>query len=478
MTNTSKKKITNGILWSTVETLATKGIQFLLSILIARLVSPSDYGIIAMLAIFLAIAQSFSDCGFSLALIQKKDRTEADFSTVFYFNLIIAIISYLLLVIMSPYIATFYKEPLLNVVTPWVGIIIIISAFSIVQNAKLTIDYNFKTLAKVSFYSVLMGGGFGLFLAWKGYGVWALIAQSITTALLNVVFLFGYTRWIPKLIFSWISFRELFSFGSKLLLGGLIHTIYLNLYSLVIGRRFSAFEVGLYSRSQSIAFFPSSNFTIMISKVFYPALCDIQNDSEKLSKLFLQSLRFSAFVIFPIMVGIQVLSQPLISCLLTDKWIAGAELLSILCLAYMWYPITYLNWQILNVKGRTDLSLKAEFIKKIFALVILFATIPFGVKIMCWGLVLYNITDIIVIIYFVKKVINVSYKEEIKHLTPVILLSGFMGICIYISILIIQNPIIQLIGGTSVGLIVYIMFSYLFKFMEFETFKSIIKNRA
>lgn len=467
MNDSLKHQAVKGVMWSAVERFSVQGIQFILTIIIARLVLPSDYGLIAMLGIFLAIAQVFVDSGFSNALIQKKDRTETDFSTVFYFNIFISIIIYFLLYISAPYISTFYKEPELSSVTRWIGLNIIISSFSIVQRAKLTINVDFKRQAKASLVAVLVSGAIGIFLAYKGWGVWALVAQTLSNSLLNTLLLWIFAKWIPKWVFSRESFHTLFSFGSKLLLSGLLHTIYINLYSLVIGRRYSSMDVGFYNRAYQFANFPSINIVGIINRVIFPIQCEMQDDNERLKTSFIKYLRMSCFIIFPLMIIMAVLSKPFILLLLTEKWLPAAELLSILCFAYMWYPVMVVNNQILNVKGRSDYFLYAEIIKKIVAITILLITLPFGVRTLCWGIVVYNFFDMAIIIYYTKKVIYIGYLEQVRNIIPLFLLSVLMGGITYLSLYLSEGNLFrELITGSVVGLLIYVFASLLFKVRE------------
>lgn len=462
MTDSLKSQAVKGVVWSAVERFSVQGIQFVLSIIIARLVAPSEYGLIAMLGIFLAIAQTFIDSGFSIALIQKKDRTEVDFSTVFYFNIIISLVVYLLLFFAAPYITIFYNEPSLNIITKWLGLNIIISAFSIVQCAKLTIRLDFKTQAKASLIAVVISGICGIILAYTGYGVWALVFQSLLNNLLNTFLLCFFTRWIPTMEFSWQSFRILFTFGSKLLLSGLLHTIYLNLYSLVIGKRYSAIDVGYYNRAYSMVQYFSVNIVGVLTRAIYPMQCDLQDNEEQLKYSFIQYLQVSCYFIFPLMIGISILAKPLIVVLLTEAWLPTAELLSILCLAYIWYPIMLVNNQILKVKGRSDYFLKAEIIKKIVAILILFITLPWGVRNLCWGVFFYNIIDCIIIIYFTKKVINIGYWEQMKNILPLLIINIVMAVVLWIFVLFVQQVWLQLLGGGLVSITVYLIMSFLF----------------
>lgn len=477
MADSLNSQTVKGVAWSAVERFSVQGIQFVLTIIIARLVLPADYGLIAMLGIFLAIAQTFIDSGFSNALIQKKDRTEVDFSTVFYFNIVISLVVYLILFFSAPYIAIFYKEPQLDIITKWTGLNIIISAFSIVQRAKLTIDVDFKNQAKASFIAVLTSGIIGILLAYKGYGVWALVIQTLLNSLLNTCLLWIFAKWIPKWVFSRESFNTLFSFGSKLLLSGLLHTIYINLYSLVIGRRYTSMDVGFYNRAYQFAGFPSINIVGIINRVIFPIQCEMQDDNERLKISFLKYLRMSCFIIFPVMIIVAVISKPLILLLLTDKWLPASELLSILCFAYMWYPVMVVNNQILNVKGRSDYFLYTEILKKVIAIAILFITLPFGVRTLCWGIVVYNFFDMAIIIYYSKKVIFVKYWEQIYNVMPLFLVSLLMGSVVYLSTQLLEGYLLgQLAAGSLIGLLVYILACLIFRIREIDQIILIIKK--
>lgn len=476
MSDSIKHQVVKGVMWSAIERFSVQGIQFVLTIIIARLVLPSDYGLIAMLNVFLAIAQVFVDSGFSNALIQKKDRTETDFSTVFYFNIFISIVFYLLLYFGAPYIASFYKEPDLSPITRWIGLNIVIAGFSIVQRAKLTINVDFKRQAKASLIAVLISGIMGILLAYKGWGVWALVIQSLSNSLLNTLLLWIFAKWIPKWEFSRESFNTLFSFGSKLLLSGLLHTIYINLYSLVIGRRYTSMDVGFYNRAYQFASFPSINVVGIFSRVIFPIQCKMQDD-EYLKVSFLKYLRMSCFIIFPLMTIVTVLSKPLVLLLLTEKWLPAAELLSILCIAYMWYPIMVVNNQILNVKGRSDYFLYAEILKKVIAIAILFITLPFGVRILCWGIVVYNFFDIAIILYYSKKVIFIRYWDQIYNIIPLFFASLLTGSMVYLSMQFFKENLLgQLIVGSIIGLVVYILACLILKIREIDQIVLIIKK--
>lgn len=472
------QKTLNGVIWSGIERFSVQGIQFILSFVIARKLLPSDYGLIAMLNIFMAIAQTFIDSGFSNALIQKQNRTNKDYSTVFYFNIIVAVILYALLVGCASPIATFYHEPLLRNIIVWVGLNLIINSFATVQRAKLTIELNFKIQAYISLISVILSGSAAVYMAYNDYGVWTLVYQSLLTNLINTILLWIFAHWSPLLVFSKTSFIELFSFGSKLLGGGILHTLYTNLYTLIIGKVFSSTDLGFYNRAFSLTQYPSSNITGIIARVTYPVECEMQHDNPKLQETYFSYIRYVAFIVFPLMIGLAAISEPLIKIVLTEKWIGAVPYIQIMCFAYMWDPMMRMTWDLLNVKHRSDFSLKSEIIKKIVAFSILFITIPFGIKIMCIGLIGYAIADLIIVTQFVKKLLPlVTFLNLVRQLTPYFALSVIMGICVYLYITFIQNIWLQFVGGIILGCIIYLIGACLIRLKELTTILQKIKKK-
>lgn len=465
-----------GIFWSAIERFSMQGILFVQSIILARLLSPSDYGLVTMLTIFLAIAQSFIDSGFSNALIQKQGRTEIDYSTVFYFNIVVGIVLYLLLFASSRYIADFYSEPLLSSIVKVSGLSIIINSFGVVQYAKLSISLNFKRQAISSLTAVTISGIIGISLAYCGYGVWSLVVQSLLNNFLNIFLLWLLAKWRPLFCFSMESFRSLFSYGSKLLFSGLLHTIYINLYSLAIGKKMNSYDLGIYKQAHTFSTFPSTNITNIIHKAMFPVLCSIQDDEKKLETSFLIYIRTTCYIIFPLMTGLAALSDPFIKIVLTEKWIDVVPILQILCAAFMWDPLMRINNYLLYVKGRTDYTLKAEVIKKVIAFIILFSSISFGLYIIASGLILYSFIDIFIITRFTCKVSGITLRKEIKIIFPIFLLALSMGVVVRIVIQFIISPYIQLMVGVLSGISYYFLVSKLFGFDDLPFLLRTIKN--
>lgn len=472
-----KEKTVKGVFWSSIDRFSSQGIQFIFSILIARMLLPSDYGVIAMLGIFLAVSQSFIDSGFGTALVQKIDRTETDFSTVFYFNILVACFFYGLLWIISPYIASFYDIPLLESVTKAVALTLIFNALGGIQNAKLTIAIDFKTRAKISLMCTISTGIIGLIMAYKGYGVWALVTQNIANSILNATLLWLFVRWIPQRTFSMQSFRQLFGFGSKLLASGLLDTIYNNIYPLVIGKFFSASTLGVYSRASSLAQYPSSNLTSVLQSVTFPVLSSIQNDEERLGNAYRRLLRMSVFIIFPLMIGLSAVADPFIRLVLTDKWEGAIYLLQIVCFSMMWYPMHAINLNLLQVKGRSDYFLKLEIIKKIIGVSMLCITVPIGIVAMCYGSICTSIICLGVNTHYTWKLIGYGFKRQMREMLPTLLHALVMGAIAWTAVQLLPTIESQLIGGILSGATYYIIGAWLLKFKELQEVVSLIKRK-
>jgi len=458
-----KHRAISGIAWSGIERFSVQGIQFIVQIILARLLTPDDYGVVAMLVVFLAIFQIFIDSGFSSALVQKHDRSEVDYSTVFYFNIGISVVLFLMFFFFAPLIAMFYETPVLTSVARVVAFNLIINAFAVVPRAKFTVLMDFKTQAKASLVAVIISGGIGIWMAYAGYGVWALVFQSLLNNGVNTSLLWVLSKWWPLRTFSMVSFKRLFSFGSKLLLSSLLDTIYGNLYILVIGRMFTAQELGLYSKANNFAQLPPTNFTAIVNRVVFPVMCEMQHDNERIKTVFNKYLRISTFIIFPLMIGLAVLAEPFIRLVLTERWLEVVLFLQILCFSYMWFPVHALNLLLLKVRGRSDLFLRLEVIKKIVGVIILIVTIPFGITIMCLGIVLSSVSLLGVNTYYTKKYFNIGFFEQIRYIFPSFLLSAGMGVVIFLLKKINLSDILTLILGFGVGCLFYISIAAAFK---------------
>lgn len=476
MAESLKDKTVKGVIWSSVERFSVQGVQFFVMLVIARLLTPNDYGLVGMLAIFIAVAQTLIDSGFSQALIRKQNRTETDNNTVFYFNIVVSILLYVFLFAIAPSVADFYEEPQLVILMRVLCIVVIINSFAVVQRTLLTANINFKLQAKVSFISALVSGSIGVCLALKGFGVWTLVFQQLLSSFVTVFLLWWFSPWRPDLLYSWKSFRELFSFGSKLMAVGLIDTIYNNLYQIIIGKIFSAASLGFYTRAQHFSELPSSNITGILQRVTYPVLCNIQDDNERLRDNYRKLLRVSAFVVFPVMCLMAGLAHPLVQLLIGDKWDYAATLLIPICFFMMWYPIHAINLNLLQVKGRSDLFLKLEIIKKVIIVSVLILSIPFGLLFMCYSRIATTIICLVINTYYTGKLIQVGFIKQMKDILGSLVTSFVVFLSILFVVGLTENPFLQLLLGFIVAVTIYLGTAFLFKFEEIKYIKQIIRK--
>ena len=458
-----KQKAINGALWSGTERALTRGTQFIVTIILARLLTPADYGLIGMMAIFMAIAQSLINSGFGQALIQKKDADSTDFSTVFYFNIVVSVLIYLILFVTAPLIADFYEQTKLIQLARVMGLNFIINAFGLIQTTILTKSIDFKTQTKISFISIITSGLLGISLAYMGWGVWALVFQVLCKHLLHTVFLWVFNSWRPLATFSYQSFKDLFSFGSKLLLAGLLDTVFKNIYLLIIGKYFSAVSLGFYTQAKRLQELPVLTFTSIIRKVTFPTFSQIQDDNAQLKIGYQKSLKVSAFIIFPLMVGLAVVAEPFVLVVLTEKWKGAIPFIQILSIAGMLYPIHALNVNILQVKGRSDLFLRLELIKKGLTVIAIIISIQWGVIGLVIGGLIVSVLALGINTYYSAKMIQYPFSNQIADLFSILLISIAMAIGIYGLTFIITDMLVLLLSQTISGLVLYFLISWLFK---------------
>lgn len=467
-------RIKTSVIWSAVDKIAYSGMQLIINLVLARLILPEEYALVAMISIFIALGQTFVDSGFSLSLIHKQNRTIVDFSTVFYFNIGISIILYLLLYISSPLIANFYHNDVFIPLTRIVALNLIISSFAIVQRAVLTIKTDFRTQAIISLISIVCSGFIGILLAYKGFGVWAMVTQTLLNHFFVAFFLWIVVRWTPLLSFSIYSFKELFSYGSKLLASRLINTICQNLHTVLIGKFYAPQDVAYFSNANQLSLYSSGYLNEIIQRALFPIQCEIQDDLAQSRQFFYRMMRLSSYIIFPIMVTMIVLAKPFVIVVLTSKWEGMIMLMQIIACAYMWYPIMSSN-QMFNVLGRTDLYLKTEIIKKIFFVLIVAISLKLGVTIMCVGIIVYNFIEMYVTILLLKKVLPLSFNDIIFNILPSLLLTIGAATITYIVISLIGSMLIKLLLGIIISIFSYIVLSLLFKSQDLSDILKIIK---
>lgn len=418
MQESLKDKTVRGVGWSFIDNIASSGITFLVGLILARLLTPEEYGVMAMIAIFIAVSNSIIDSGFSNALIRKVHINRIDYNTVFYFNIVVSIVLYISLFLASPAISVFFKEPILMEVMRIIGFILIINALSIIPRTIFVRNVNFKTQTKVSLISSISSGFVGIGMALAGMGVWSLVGQQLSRQLLNTLFLWIFCKWHPNFEFSVKSFNELFGFGSKLLLSGLINTIYKNIYYIIIGRFYSSAQLGQYTRAQQFNIIFSSNLTSVVQRVSYPVLSSMQDEPERLKQAYRKVIRVTMLVTFACMLGLAAVAKPLIVILIGEKWLMAVSFLQIICFAGVLYPLHAINLNILQVKGRSDLFLKLEILKKIIAVGPIIIGIFYGIEYMLWGSVFTSFIAYFLNSFYSADLINYPTKDQIEDILP------------------------------------------------------------
>lgn len=473
-----KQKTKKGLYWSAASNFANQGMRFVFGLILARLLSPDAYGVIGMLTVFLCVVQVFIDCGFSQALIAKQDRTQMDFSTEFYFNIGVGLIGYCLLFISAPFIADFYNMPLLTSVLRVVGLGVIINSLCVVQSAQFSIRLDFKTPAKIGVSTNLFSGVVGIILAYYGWGVWALVFQQLASGILYGILVWILAKWRPTFEFSKDSFKYLWNYGSKILASSLIQQVYDNLYPLVIGKFFSARQLGLYSRAQGFATLPSSNVSGILGSVTFPILSKINNDTPRLMRIYRQMIKTAAFIVFPLMLGLFAISNPFVKVLLNRQWYDCILILQLLCCALLWQPISAINLSILKVIGRTDILLKLEIIKRIAGIISIVCSVPFGIIGMCIGYIILYLFCFILNTIYISKITDTPLFVYFKDIVPPLLASISMGGIVLGIISFIESNLVSLIVGIIAGILCYYLFSRYFLKEQLKNALSLVKNKT
>lgn len=471
-----KSQATKGMFWNAIENFSVQAGQFIVGIVLARLLMPSDFGLIGMLAIFIAISQSFINSGMGTALIQKKNRTDVDFSTVFVFNFVISTLFYLILFFSAPFIADFYGIPQLIPLTRILTLNIVINSLALVQTSRLTINLDFKTMAKVNVVSVIISGIFAVILAYSGFGVWALVFQNLLRAIISVLMLWYLSRWKPSLKFSSESFKALFGFGSKLLVAGLIATLFNNIYKVIIGKAYSSSTLGYYSQAFTFVDVTAGTVTSILQKVTFPILASIHDDEIRMVSVYRRMLGMTSFFILPAMTLLALLADPFIRFFLTDNWLPTIPLLQWLAFSRIIFPISAINMNILNAKGRSDLFLKVDSSKIPILIVTLLITIPMGIKAVVIGRVVTSLISFFINAYLPGKLFNYGAYSQLKDMFPKILATLLMAGLVYIGTFFIQLPLLKLLSGCLIGFISYYIISSLFKMAEVHEITNLIKK--
>lgn len=476
MADSFQNKITSSLLWSGIEKFSVQGAGFVITLIISRLITPGDYGLIAMLSIFISVSQVLIDSGISNSLIQNQHRTAIDYSTVFYINFAIGLCCYLLLFTGAPLIAEFYDQPILVSITRIYALTLIISSLTLVQRARFLIDFRYKQLSLISTISLISAGIVAIILAYCGYGVWALVAYYLLQSFINSLLIWCASKWRPLWIFSKEAAHRAFSFGSKLLAANLIHTITANIYTLIIGKKYQAVDLGYYGRGQSISYIYPSNISNMFNQAAYPVLCELQDDGSQLREVFVNYIKTATILTFPLMTLLAALAEPLIQVLLGEKWLPSVPFVQILAVGYMLDPVMRLNAIVLSVTGKSKYSLWAEILKKILLILSLLITIPLGLKWLTIGVAIYSILDLLAVSFFVKKIMSFSFLDLVKTLFPYICYSIVTYLCVRSLANVIVGSLLEIVTGSIVGLSIYLFLLWAFSRQDFIKMEHVITS--
>lgn len=473
-----KQKAVNSVIWSAVEQFSTLGIQMLCTLVIARFLKPSDFGTVGMLSIFTAVSLCLINSGFKTALIRKKDSTDVDYSSVFYFNVFISIVLYVILFFCSKYIADFYNIPELESISKVTFLVLPISAFSLIQVTILTKNIDFKTQFRTSLIAAIVSGFIGICLALYYKNVWAVVFQNLSFYGIQCIMLWVLSKWKPLMLFSFESIKGMFSFSMNMMLSTLVATFFNNLYVLVIGKIYTPTDLGNFSQAQKLQNISSSSITEVVQRVSFPVLSKFQSDDAMLATVYKKIIRVTFFVVSFVMFLLMGSAKNLFGVLFDEKWVMAGSFFSILCLNGVLYPLHSINLNVLSVKGKGSQYLSLEIIRRAVLLIILLVSSFFDIETFVWGQVLYSIIVLFINLYTCGKQINYSVASQCKDLFPTFLLGLSMMIVLkIIDSHLIGNPFFRLIEQLILGTILYLSVAFVFNNYAFKELMIIIKNK-
>lgn len=474
-----KKQFASGFFWTAISTIGTQSISFIISIILARILLPQEFGLIAILSIFMGVGEVLVNGGLSVSLIRSLSVTEEDFSIVFFFNLFSAILIYFLAFAFSNAIATFYDQPILEQIVKVYSLIFIIDAFGMIQTTKLIKDLDFKKQMRVSLPSVFISGIVGISAAFFGCGVWSLVYLALSRSLVYTIYIWYISTWVPKIMWNYSIFKLHIKFGYKLLFSGILDNIFTNIYSIIIGKQYSISQVGFYQRADSLKQLPVSIISATITKISFTILAKVQNDEVKFKHIYSKFMITIVFLISPFLFSLAALGTPLFRFLLSEKWLPAVPFFQILCFIGVLYMIHSYNLSVLNIKGRSDLYFKLEFIKKILTVIVIFISINFGIYGLLFGNLFLAIISLFINTYYSGRFIQYTTLEQFKDVAPFILFGIGIGCIVYLSDFLFFNSfddLTRLIFGFSLAFLIFIGISHIAKLTPYQDIKSLIKE--
>lgn len=473
--NQIKTKTLSNMIWRFAERCGAQGVAFIVSIILARLLTPSEYGTVALITVFTVIFQVFVDSGMGTALIQKKNADQLDFSTVFYFNVVMCLVVYAILFAVAPLIAAFYDDPSLTSMTRVVGLTIVIAGLKNIQQSYVSKHLMFRKFFFATLGGTLTAGIIGIVMAYMGFGAWAIVAQQVINTLVDTIILYIIVKWRPTKEFSFERLKGLFSFGWKMLASSLLDTLYNNLRSLIIGKVYSSGDLAYYNRGQQIPNVVVSNINTSIDSVLLPVMANEQDNAGRVKSMLRRSIKTSTYIMAPMMMGVAFVAKPLVRLLLTEKWLPCVLFLRIFCITYMFYPIHTANLNAIKAMGRSDLFLKLEVAKKLVGITAILISMWFGVEAMAYSMLVISVLNQIINSWPNRRLLNYGYLQQLKDILPGILLAVVMGACILPVTLLGLPDILTLIIQVILGVVIYIGGSMLFKLESFHYILDMIK---
>ena len=463
-----KQHVTSNLFWRFLERCGAQGVTFVVSIVLARLLDPTVYGTIALVTVFTAIMQVFVDSGMGSALVQKKDADDLDFSSVFYFNIVFCLILYIIMYFVAPLIAAFYDRPELTTIVRVLSFILIISGFKNIQQAFVSRYMLFKKFFYATLGGTIGAAALGIWMAYQGYEVWALVAQHLFNATLDTIILWVTVKWRPRRMFSFKRLKGLLGYGWKLLVSALLDTGYRELRSLIIGKKYTDEDLAFYNRGAQFPNIIVTNINASIDSVLFPAMSSEQNHRERVRTMTRRAIKTSTYLMMPLMMGLAVCAEPVVSLVLTDKWLPCVFFLRIFCFTYAFYPIHTANLNAIKAMGRSDLFLKLEIIKKIVGLTALGATMFISVEAMALSALVTSVLSQIINSWPNRKLLDYRYGDQIMDMLPQICLSFVMGACVFAIGYLPLNTLALLVIQVTTGGVIYILGSKVFHVDSFE----------
>ena len=469
-----KDGIVVGFFWRFAERCGAQIVTFIVSIVLARILAPEDYGTISLVTVFTTILQVFVDSGLGTALIQKYNADDLDFSSVFYFNFAVCLVLYAGMFVASPYIATFYDNAELTPVIRIISLTIVVSGVKGIQQAYVSKNLLFRKFFFATIGGTIFSAFLGIWMAYKGYGVWALVAQQLSNTTIDTIILWITVKWRPKRIFSWSRLKGLLSYGWKLLVSALLDTGYTNLRNLIIGKMYSSSDLAFYNEGDKFPKTIVSNINTSIDSVLLPTMSNVQEDRAQVKAMTRRAIKTSIYIMAPMMIGLAVCANSIVVLLLTEKWLPCVLYLRIFCITYMFWPVHTANLNAIKAMGRSDWFLRLEIVKKTMGMIILLSTMWFGVEVMAYSLLLSSLLSQLINSWPNKKLLGYSYWEQVKDFFPSILLSVFMGAVVYCIGFINLPTALTLVLQICTGVVVYVGLSALLRLEEFSYILDIV----